>query len=326
MNELSSSPSDGTLVQIARLYYLEDKSQQEIADEIGVSRSLVGLYLKRARDRGIVSFEIRDPQENFDYLESYLVQHTAIARVTIVPTANNAALTRRSVASALARHLESNLMDGDVLGLGFGRTLHELPSLIAPRHSRDVSVVPLMGESASSYSRSYSQINQVVLQVSQAFNGTPYFLLVPLLVESAELSKMLKADSTVKQVVDQWERLDHACIGIGTCPSLEGEVVYVGEENIARYEKIGAIGDTCTRYFNKNGEYIQTDLHDRTIGVALDQLHRSKNLYIVASGVGKTEAVCAFIRQTKSASLFIDEDLAKSLVKKLSIVIKSGLF
>ena len=85
MNEQANTPTDVTLVQIARLYYQDNKSQQEIADEIGVSRSLVALYLKRARDRGIVSFDIRNPQDNFEYLESYLVEHSSLARVTDRP-------------------------------------------------------------------------------------------------------------------------------------------------------------------------------------------------------------------------------------------------
>jgi deoxyribonucleoside regulator len=318
MNEQANSPSDATLVQIARLYYLENKSQQEIADEIGVSRSLVALYLKRARDRGIVSFEIRSPQDNFEYLERFLCERTGIARAVVVPTANNPALTRRSVASALARHLEDNLQDGDVLGVGFGRTMHELPSLIAPRRTRKISVVPLMGESASSYTRSYSQINQVVLQISQVFDGVPYFLLAPLLTESPELAGLLMKDASIRPVVDLWNRLDHVCIGIGTVPPVEGEVVYVGEENLAQYVAKGAVGDTCTRYFDAHGDYIQTNLHDRTIGIRLDQLSHAKGINILASGTGKADAILAFLKTGMVTNLFVDEELATVMAQKKS--------
>jgi deoxyribonucleoside regulator len=318
MTDQVNTPSDTTLVQIARLYYLENKSQQEIADEIGVSRSLIALYLKRARDRGIVSFEIRNPQDNYEYLERYLVERSDVPKVTIVPTANNAALTRRSVASSLARHLENSLQDGEVLGLGFGRTMHELPSLMAPRHTRKISVVPLMGESASSYSRSYSQINQVVLQISQAFDGTPYFLLAPLLVENPDLCQMLINDASIRPVVKLWSHLDHVCIGIGTVPPLEGEVVYVGEENLERYVANGAIGDTCTRYFDAGGNYMKTDLHDRTIGITFDHLRLAHHVNVLASGTGKADAVCAFIKTGMVSHLFIDEELAKVMVNKMA--------
>ncbi len=317
MNEFANSPTDTTLVQIARLYYLEYKSQQEIADEIGVSRSLVALYLKRARDRGIVTFEIRNPQDDFEYLTGYLVERSKVPKVTIVPTSTNAALTRRSVASAIARHLEDCLQDGEVLGLGFGRTMHELPSLIAPRRTRSISVVPLMGESASSYTRSYSQINQVVLQVSQAFDGTPHFLLAPLLVEKPELCEKLMADASIKPVVELWSHLDQVCIGIGTVPPLAGEVVYVGEENLERYTASGAVGDTCTRYFDANGNYMKTDLHDRTVGVTFEQLRLAQSINVLAAGVEKADSLCTFIKTGMVSHLFIDEELARVLMHKL---------
>jgi len=317
MNDQTNSPSDATLVQIARLYYLENQSQQEIADTIGVSRSLVALYLKRARDRGIISFEIHDPQDNFEYLEGLLETRSGVPEVTIVPTANNAALTRRSVASAIARHLESSLQDGDVLGLGFGRTMQELPSLIAPRRKRNITVVPLVGESASSYSRSYSQINQVVLQISQVFDGTPHFLLAPLLVDSPELCEKLTADASIKPVVDLWSRLDQVCVGIGTVPPSENEVVYVGEENLEWYVANGAAGDVCTRYFNAHGNYMPSDLNHRTIGITFDQLRLSRYVNVQAAGIGKADAVCAFLKTGMVSRLFIDEELAKVILKKI---------
>ena len=94
-------------------------------------------------------------------------------------------------------------------------------------------------------------------------------------------------------------------------------MVYVGEENLGRYVASGAVGDTCTRYFDASGNYMKTELHDRTIGISIDQLRNAKNLYIVASGLGKADAVLAFIRKGKVSNLFIDEELAKLMVQKL---------
>jgi DNA-binding transcriptional regulator LsrR (DeoR family) len=189
--------------------------------------------------------------------------------------------------------------------------------LFAPRHPRKAFVVPLVGESASSYRRSFSQINRTVLQISQACDGIPYFLLAPLLVDTPELCQLLRADATIAPVVEKWDKLDHACIGIGTCPPIEDEVVYIGEDNVKKYKALGAIGDTCTRYFDAQGNYIKTDIHDRTIGVTIDQLFKARNLYIVGAGAGKTDAICAFIEKKKSVNLFIDEELATQMVRKI---------
>ncbi len=45
-----------TLVEVAHLYYEENLSQQEIADRLNVSRSLIALYLKKPENR--VSFKL----------------------------------------------------------------------------------------------------------------------------------------------------------------------------------------------------------------------------------------------------------------------------
>jgi DNA-binding transcriptional regulator LsrR (DeoR family) len=317
MIETGNSPSDATLVQVAQLYYIENRSQQEIADALSVSRSLIALYLKKARERGIVNIEIRNPQDTSVILSQMLSMRTGIKRATVVPTLKNGALTRRTVAAEIARFLEDNLNDRDVLGLGFGRTMDELPSLLAPNRPRRIMVVPLVGESASNYSNSYSQINQIVMQTAQAFEGTPYFLLAPLLVGSQSLCSLLNEDEHVRSVTQFWDHLTYAVIGIGTVPPVEGEVVYVGEPNLAKFTRAGAIGDTCTRYFDENGNYIQTDLHGRTIGITFDQLRLAKHVVVFASGAGKVRAVLAFLKTGMVTHLFVDEELAKSILMAL---------
>lgn len=51
------------LVGVARMYYEQDRTQNEIAGRYGISRPMVSKLLKEARDRGIVSIRICAPQE-----------------------------------------------------------------------------------------------------------------------------------------------------------------------------------------------------------------------------------------------------------------------
>ena len=62
-NMSDKSQVQGTLVQVAHLYYDENLSQQKIADRLGVSRSLIAQYLKNARETGIVRIQISDPDD-----------------------------------------------------------------------------------------------------------------------------------------------------------------------------------------------------------------------------------------------------------------------
>ena len=52
------------LVKVAKMYYLDNMNQNEIANEIGVSRPLISKYLSDAKELGIVKIQIHDLLED----------------------------------------------------------------------------------------------------------------------------------------------------------------------------------------------------------------------------------------------------------------------
>lgn len=306
-----------TLVQVAHLYFEKDRSQQEIADQLGVSRSLIALYLKKAREQNIVRIEIVDPQDIRQDLTMRLQAASGVHQVTIVPSPNNAELTRRSLGNAVARFLETTLRDGDVLGFGWGRTVNEGVNLLAPSSPRQVEVVPLLGESAAA--SSYTQLNQITLQAAQSFGGQPYFLFAPLLVGSPELRDSLLDDDSLRPVTERWQRLNLACVGIGVLPPVPGQVIYVGEENAACFVEDGAVGDMLARYFNLQGEMVDEPINQRLIGLDLDSLRGVEHVVAVAGGLGKRRGVVGAIRTGLITDLFLDEELGQAVLRDLEL-------
>ena len=61
-----------TLLVAARLYYLEGRSQAEIAERMGTSRSNVSRMLSEAQKQGIVEIRINDPGGRVHELEEAL--------------------------------------------------------------------------------------------------------------------------------------------------------------------------------------------------------------------------------------------------------------
>jgi deoxyribonucleoside regulator len=312
---MESRSNLATLVHIARQYYEENMSQQEIADQLGVSRSLIALYLKRAHEQNIVRIEIVNPQDECEDLALEIRDKTGINSVHVIPKPSNPELVQRSLAGAVARYLENVLVDGNLIGLGWGRTITEVVRLIAPSKPRRVEVVPLLGE--SSFTSTYTQLNQLILQFAQCFNGAPYFLFVPLLVGSSELKDALLRDEVARPVAERWERLDIACVGIGAIPPAPGQILYLGEDNVKRYADGGAIGDLVARHFNRDGQILHTDIDERIIGIDLGQLKKAKKVVVVARGLAKAKAVQGALRLSLITDLFIDEELAQVLLTEL---------
>jgi deoxyribonucleoside regulator len=319
MNDLDNPNLTATLVQVAHMYYEQNLSQQQIADALGLSRSLIALYLKKARELQIVKIEISDPQDNCEDLALLIKTKTNLNRVVVVPSSHNsAALTRRSIAGALARHLEHTLQDGDRLGVGFGRTMAEVADLLVPSKSRKIDVLPVVGESSSGLVGTYSQVNLHILKIARNFNGTPHFLFAPLLVHSDALRDMLISDETIRPVIEYWNNLTHICIGIGTLPAVAGEVIYIGEENLDMFMEAGGVGDICSRYFDSDGHFIKNPLYNQIIGISFEQIRNTKHIMAVASGPEKAKSTESLLKANLITELFVDEDLARAIVKGLN--------
>jgi DNA-binding transcriptional regulator LsrR (DeoR family) len=301
------------LVEIAHLYYDENLSQQEIADRLSVSRSSIAQYLQQARDRGIVRIEVVNPTNNCEAMALEIQDRTNLERVFVVPSTNKyQELTMRAIAGAASTFLEKTLTDSDILGIAWGRTISRIVQLLAPSIPREIDVVPLMGERG--YTGNYSQINQLVLQTAKSFGGHPYFLLAPMFVGTNELRDALLNDPAVSMVVERWDKLTTAIIGIGAVPPQPGSIVYVGTKYMRQMQEQGAVGDICGRHFDADGKLINAEFYDRMISISLDQIRKIKHVIAVAGGVEKREAVIAALRTKLFSVLFIDELLAENLL------------
>jgi DNA-binding transcriptional regulator LsrR (DeoR family) len=219
------------------------------------------------------------------------------------------------VAGAVSRYLEDTLVDGDVLGLGWGRTTMEVMNVMSPAAPRRMEVVPILGESG--YGGMYSQVNQMVLQFTRFYSARPYFLLAPMVLASRALRDQLLEENSIRRAAACWGRLTHAFVGIGALPSVEGHVLYLGEELVQRLMMAGAVGDITTRFFDQDGRFIQSELHDRVLGISLDQLARVKNVLAAACGVEKLQATLSALRTGLISDLFIDDELAQALENAL---------
>jgi DNA-binding transcriptional regulator LsrR (DeoR family) len=309
-------PVQGTLVQVARLYFDENLSQQEIATRLGVSRSLIAHYLQHARESGIVRVQIINPASTCTDLAAAVKKATGIKQITVIPNPRGSqTLTLRAVAEAAAAFLTEKLKDGDAFGLAWGRTTAQVVDLLTPPRARRVDVLPLMGESG--HSVIHSQMNQMVMLAAQRLRAKAHFLSLPMVVSSASLRKALFNEAGIQDVFGLWGRVNLACVGIGVVPPVPGMIVYIGEEYMPKLVEAGAVGDLCGIYFNREGQIIQSGLENRVIAASLEQLQAIDCLVAVACGGDKAVAVLGAVRTGLISALFIDQDMAEQMLDEL---------
>jgi len=313
---LKESQTNGTLIQVAHLYYDKNLSQQEIADRLKVSRSLIAQYLLRAKKSGIVQIRIMDPDDSCADLANLLRKASGIRDIVVVPTLRGSPmLALQAVTGAAADFIAGHLRDGNTFGLAWGRTTSAVVDQLKIPHARNVDIVPLMGESG--HSGLYSQMNQLVMRAAEHLRATPGFLSLPVVVSSPELRGILLKESGIRDIVEKWNFVDLACVGIGVVPPVPGMIVYLGDKYIPNLLEAGAVGDICGTYFDRNGKIVASGLENRMIAMNVTQMKAVKCMAAVACGEDKAVAVLGAMRTGMISALFIDQNMAERILAEI---------
>lgn len=123
------------MAEVARLYYVRDLTQQEIAERLGVSRFKVLRLLEQARGEGVVRFEIDEPVPVRDDLSEALEDRFGLSTAVVVES---------GVTDAAAHLLPRLLGADDVLGVAWGSTLASLVERLPPAPA-PIPVVQICG-------------------------------------------------------------------------------------------------------------------------------------------------------------------------------------
>ncbi len=135
------------MIQAARFYYEDGLTQESIARELGISRPTISRLLQKAKDDGIVQISISDPFSTDEALADQIVKNCGLQAAIIVPslTGRNDLSVKR-LGLAAAHYLEQTLKSDDILGVGWGRTLHAVSQSLAPTIKKELLAVPLWAD------------------------------------------------------------------------------------------------------------------------------------------------------------------------------------
>ena len=111
------------LINVAKLYYESGYSQNEIAQQLGISRPYVSKLLMMAREENVVSIKIQDPLQTESRLEHDIRSFFQLRRVIVTPSkvGENHLFT---LGEATAKYLDSIVKKDDIVMAGWGRTIY----------------------------------------------------------------------------------------------------------------------------------------------------------------------------------------------------------
>ena len=117
-----------TLAKATWLYHHQKLTQQQVADELGLSRPTVVRLLRRALEEGIVKVSLRLDVLRHMELSTRLAKRFGLQEVFIVPTSvgHTDADVLRAVGEMGALYLENHIQPNQVITLSWGKTLLEV--------------------------------------------------------------------------------------------------------------------------------------------------------------------------------------------------------
>lgn len=306
-------------IDVARAYYLEDKTQAEIARSLGISRSMVSRYLTSARELGLVQIHIASLGTQCDDLrDAAMAAFPHLHDIVIAPTHGNAPdALRTMIGRFAANYLKRILRTGMRIALGCGRTLHAMAASLKTVDVLNVSIVQAMGNIGhEAHSLDY---NEIARAVATALNGKLYYVSAPAIlgINSGSALALVNANPTLLYALNLARTADIFVVGIG---SLDSDMLYVrsgliqeGELNAIRP---GAVGDICGRFYSADGTPQPSPFEDRIVGVDLDDLRRARHAIGVAGGDDKVQPILGALRGGFINTLITDETTLRSILER----------
>ena len=304
------------LYKIARAYYEDGLTQEQIGHLLGLSRIKVSRLLRQARDERIVQITIVPPQDSNAYIERALEARYGLAEAVIVsPSGYDKTTIVHELGPPAAACLIRCLHDKAVLGITWGTTLLAVVDALPGQNWPEIRVVPLLGGLGRPEAETHGA--DLARRVAVAFGARPFVLPAPGIVASELVRDALLAEPQISGTLALGARADVALVGIGV-PVPDSVVAQAGiltGEAAEKLKAVGAVGDIALHFFDGDGRAVEHEINDRIIGLDLDQIKKIPRVIGVAGGAEKFEVIRAALRGKIIDVLVTDDQTADRLLE-----------
>ena len=309
---------------IAWKYFCEEKTTQEVADELRVERSFVSRRLKEARLRGMVHILVTPPVrvQELRGLERRLKSQYPLAEAVVLPGREDVMDAEESpdkesvvlaCCQAAAQWLADTLKDGETLAVPWGRVASYIAgqlNQLAPGSSlKNLVTVPIVG--VTGVTTHPFEANTIAARIAAVLGGRSLLLAAPAVV-TPEQYEVVAHLPLVRRVL---ERVRGADVVITPVAAADPRTSTVVRQGLARPEEIeylmeqGAVGEIGSFWwFNHLGRLVELP-QARPIGLGLDGLAE-----IVRDGRKVVAVVAASRARVGPLRVALEQELVNVLV------------
>lgn len=302
------------LVSVSQLYFFDSKSQQEIAELVGVSRPTVSRLLAEARESGIVHIDIRDPSESVRDLESLLKKQYRLLSCRVSQTLPSSEVTLSAVGRLGAEVLLEVLRPGIAIGITWGSSVKQVVEASHNPHIPGIKVLQMVG----SLGEGVPDVDghEIARQLATKFEASYRIISAPPIVNSKEDRDSIVKLKTIQKSLSEAGKANVSVFGVGSLRDPDTSLHrsgYLPEDQRLNFLQQGGVGHIIGRIIDADGSEI-AEFNDRVVGVPLKTLRQAERSICVATGANKAEVVRAAIKGKLITDLVVDMTLAKKLI------------
>lgn len=286
------------LVRTARLYYEQNLTQSEIGDRLRLSRQKVQRLLQQARQLGVVRISIRPITGSFTELEEAIEERFGLREALIVETTayQDQHTVAREVGAAAADYLVEIIQPEDAVVISWGGSLLGMINALATNYRPPLAPGARVIQGLGSLGDPTRDVHAADLarRLAHALGGQAVLMPAPAVAGTRQARDAMFADPFVQRALDSARSAQLAFMGIGA-PRLDSILIREGQivswPELQDLKKRGAVGDINLRYFDAQGQIIESDLDRRVIGLTLDEIRRIPRVIGMAGGAAKVDAI-----------------------------------
>ncbi len=300
-----------TLVRVAWLYFMEGRTQSEIADALGTNRLRINRIINEARRSGLVGIQFNSRLASCVELEHELVGRGLKAAI-IVPTPADPELVPVLIGQATAQYIAQTLRQTSIrgLGVGWGATLREMVRHMPEGRFPELCVNSVMGGLTHGL-----EINtfEIASDLARRLGANCEYFAAPIYAGSPDSRDTIVAQDVFQKALRLIRGDEMIVLSVGdlTTRSLLVRFGLPDDIPIAELRACGATGDMLGQFFDAGGRPVEHEVNRRAVALPLADLAGVPTVVVASGGRNKAAAITAVLRARLASVLVCDEETAR---------------
>ncbi len=307
--------SDAFISEVCWHYFINEMTQADVAELMGVTRLRVNQAIKKARSRDLVRIELSAPFLPRIEMQAKLRSTLRLEKALVAPANRKNYEYHSAVGAALSGYLVDAVRDSDWkrIGVSWGLTIENAIRRLPPLSYPNMEVVSMLGGTTRGSSfNTFSVASGLANKL-----GAKYSLLAApvYLSEGVDRSAFLRQE-LFEEHYAKFEQLDAVIITASDVSSKSFLIAngLPSEIDPKSISQAGAVGDVLGRFLDQDGNSIDHPIEARTIGVAIETVSTVPHKIMAAAGQHKVKIIRAAAKAGLINTLITDDITAETII------------